>query len=72
MIGTILGMFGLNPMELIIIGLVCLGPLAVFGIVAVVVLTRQKSAAPLVTCRNCGQIISSTDKFCRQCGQAVG
>jgi hypothetical protein len=49
----------------------CRGPLVVMGIVAVVVLARQKSAAPPRMSQGCGKIVSNTDRFCRQCGNAV-
>lgn len=65
-----LAFFGMpGPLEMIILGLMCLGVLAVV-VVLVVVLTTQRTAAnpDLYPCPECGRPVSVHAKSCPQCG----
>ena len=67
-----LGMFGLGIFELLILGMVCAGPLVVAVIVVVVVLAKKQGGAAdnaLVPCPDCGRPISPLAESCPQCGR---
>lgn len=66
-----------GPMEIIIIGLVCLAPLAAL-IAIVIVLARSKKTGldptqnpNLVPCPDCGRMVSRRAPSCPQCGRPL-
>ncbi len=63
-----MAMFGLNPMELMIVGFVV--PAALVAII----LLLQKKPPPnpnLLPCPDCGRLISREAKSCPQCGRPM-
>jgi len=70
-----LAFFGMpGHLEMIILGLMCLGALAVIVVVVVVVVltTRKGSANPnLYPCPACGQTVSLDAESCPHCGHPL-
>lgn len=64
-------MFGLGPLELMIVGAICIIPLAGLSVIGIVLALRPKPSSQASTCPKCGQAASDADRFCRQCGQAL-
>jgi hypothetical protein len=69
-------MFGIGPMELIIVSAIALlmigGP--VIAVVLIVLATRKKSAQPnpnLTPCPDCGRFVSRLTVSCPQCGRPL-
>jgi hypothetical protein len=62
--------FGIGPIELLFMGLLCVVPL---GGIAVVVfmglLSRQRARQGLVPCKTCRQYLSPEASTCPHCGQ---
>lgn len=65
--------FGMpGPLELLILGLICVVPL-IAAIVLVVVLRASKSASPpSPPCTKCGGWTVPGTKFCPHCGSPLG
>ena len=71
---SIMAFFGLGHLEMLILGLMCLGVLAVIIVVVVVVVltTRKSSANPnLYPCPACGQTVSLDVESCPHCGHPL-
>ena len=67
--------FAVGPMELICIGVVGVGLLAVLVLVVVLAMNRKKGGPverDMVACPDCGRMNSASDKFCSQCGKQFG
>jgi hypothetical protein len=62
--------FSPGPMELLILGMICVLPL-VAAVVLVVVLRSAKPAPP-PPCAKCGGWTVPGTKFCPHCGSALG
>lgn len=64
------GGFGMpGPMELIIVGLICLGPLVAVGVILFVVFFVRKKASPAsAVCPRCGGWTVAGARFCHHCG----
>ncbi|MBI5760279.1 MAG: zinc-ribbon domain-containing protein [Planctomycetales bacterium] len=70
-------MFGVGPMEMLIVGLICVLPFVAGIVVLVVVLTKTGTSSPppinsstgqLVPCPHCGQQLSPRAATCPKCG----
>jgi uncharacterized paraquat-inducible protein A len=65
-------MFGISLTELLIIGVLCVGPVIAGGAVLLFVLLKQKNGRPdstrLIACPDCGQQISRRAQACPRCG----
>jgi hypothetical protein len=70
-------MMGISRWELLIIGLLCVGPLVGGAILLAVLLTRRRSqpgqefAQNLIRCPDCGRRISPSAVTCPQCGRPM-
>ena len=67
-------MFGLSPLELMIVGLVCPGLLGAGVIVAVLFAVRRNPAPSnpnLLPCPDCGRLLSRQAITCPQCGRPM-
>jgi hypothetical protein len=73
--------FGLGPMELVILGTLCLGSIVAAVVILMVTLNRspahprpwelENSGRPVVRCQNCQAENADNAKFCNQCGAAL-
>ncbi len=64
------------PIHWLILGVMCLGSLAVMAAVAIVIIMANKSARRprgpnLVACPDCGQVVSRLAKACPHCGRPL-
>ena len=60
-----------GPMEMLIIGLMCLMFLAVPAIVITVVLVANRRRPNVVPCPHCGAAAPPWAEFCPSCGQPI-
>ena len=66
-----------GPIELLIIGLVCLAPLAALIVIAVVLARSKKTGSDaaanpnLFPCPDCGRMVSQQAPACPQCGRPL-
>jgi hypothetical protein len=65
---TCLAMFG-QPMELLVIGLICVVPLAVLVVVGVLVFALNRPRQPRAPCPHCGAPTEPWANFCPNCGR---
>ena len=65
-------MFGLGPMEVLILGVICLLPTAGAIIAVVVLLARRASTSNLIPCPDCGRPLSPQAPSCPHCGRPLG
>ena len=75
MLGPI-AMFGVGPLELLILGVIALvvlgGP--VVAVVIIVILMRRNTSRPdadLLPCPDCGRMVSRQAASCPQCGRPL-
>lgn len=62
--------FGIGPIELLFVGLLCVAPLgAIVVVIAMGLLSRQRSRQGLVPCKTCRQYLSPEAQVCPHCGQ---
>jgi hypothetical protein len=71
-----MAMFGISPLELLIVGVVALVMLggAVVPVVLIVYFARKRSPAPtadLAPCPDCGPLLSRQAITCPQCGRPM-
>ena len=69
-------MFGVSPIELAIVGLVCLAPIAVLVVILIVVFATKRTSntssnLDLVQCADCGRPVSRHAVSCPQCGRPL-
>jgi hypothetical protein len=74
---SVFSFFAVGPMELLILGLLCLGSLAGIVVLVVVLSTSRKgrggaTANPnLYPCPDCGRFVSRQAPNCPQCGRPL-
>ena len=64
--------FGMpGPLEIAIVGLVCIAPLAALAIVLVFLFTRKQSPPASAPCRHCNGWTVPGTRFCPHCGNPI-
>jgi hypothetical protein len=62
--------FGIGPIELLLMGLLCIVPLgAIAAVVAMGLRSRQRAREGLVPCKMCRRFLSPEAQVCPHCGQ---
>ena len=64
-------MFGIGPVELLVLGVMCLLPTAAAVIGLVLLLARRTAASSLVPCPDCGRPLSPQAPSCPHCGRPL-
>jgi hypothetical protein len=72
-----ISMFGIGSWEMVILGLICILPMAAGVVVLVVLMLKKNSAssastgAVLIPCPDCGRKLSPQATTCPQCGRPL-
>ena len=72
---NLLAFFSPGPIEMLIIGMVCVLPVAAIVVIAVVLVSSKKSGSNpadsphLYPCPDCGQYVPRTAPVCPHCGR---
>lgn len=64
-------MFGLGPLEMLLIGVACIAPLVVSAALAVFFMRRAAVNPHLTHCPDCGRRVSRLAAHCPRCGKLL-